>query len=89
MKLKAFEADYSCGHFAPKNFKIGSVVKKLSPKNRGVAVKAGSPGVVTSFPKKSGIFKRRELCAYLELGKVFGHYEIVLLEICRLPRFFL
>ena len=39
MKLKAFEADYSCGHFAPKNFKIGSVVKKLSPKNRGVGVK--------------------------------------------------
>ena len=25
MKLKAFEADYSCGHFAPKNFKIGWV----------------------------------------------------------------
>ena len=39
MKLKAFEADYSCGHFAPKNFKIGSVVKKLSPKNRGVGIK--------------------------------------------------
>ena len=39
MKLKTFEADYSCGHFAPKNFKIGSVVKKLSPKNRGVGVK--------------------------------------------------
>ena len=38
-----------------------------------------------SFPKKvgkSGIFKLRELCAYLELGKVLGHYEIVLLEIC-------
>ena len=41
-----------------------------------------------TFPKfegksgKSGIFKRRELCAYLELGKVLGHYEIVLLEIC-------
>ena len=39
MKLKAFEADYSCSFFAPKNFKIGSVVKKLSPKNRGVGVK--------------------------------------------------
>ena len=39
MKLKAFEADYSCGHFAPKNFKISSVVKQLSPKNRGVGVK--------------------------------------------------
>ena len=39
MKLKAFEAHFSCGHFAPKNFKIGSVVKKLSPKNRGVGVK--------------------------------------------------
>ena len=39
MKLKAFEADYSCGHFVPKNIKIGSVVKKLSRKNRGVGVK--------------------------------------------------
>ena len=39
MKLKAFEADYSCGHFAPKNFKIDPVAKKLSPKNRGVGVK--------------------------------------------------
>ena len=39
MKLKAFEAHNSCGHFAPKNFKIGSVVKKLSPKNRGVGIK--------------------------------------------------
>ena len=45
-----------------------------------------------NFPKfvgKSGGFKRRELCAYLELGKVLGHYDIVLLEICLLPRFFL
>ena len=24
---------------------------------------------------KSGIFKRRELCAYLELGKICGHYS--------------
>ena len=39
MKLKAFEAHFSCGHFAPKNVKIGSVVKKLSPKNRGVGIK--------------------------------------------------
>ena len=39
MKLKAFEADYSRGHFAPKNIKIGSVVKKLSRKNRGVGIK--------------------------------------------------
>ena len=39
MKLKAFEAHFSCGHFAPKNFKNGSVVKKLSPKNRGVGIK--------------------------------------------------
>ena len=40
------------------------------------------------FPEKSGIFKLRELCAYLELHNVLGHYEYVLLEICRLPRFF-
>ena len=39
MKLKAFEAHFSCGHFAPKNFKNSSVVKKLSPKNRGVGIK--------------------------------------------------
>ena len=37
---------------------------------------------------KSGFFKLRELCAYLELGKILEHLEIVLLEICRLPRFF-
>ena len=36
MKLKAFGADYSCGDFASKNVKIGSVVKKLSRKNLGV-----------------------------------------------------
>ena len=30
----------------------------------------------------SGIFELRELCAYLELDNVLGHYEIVLLEIC-------
>ena len=39
MKLKAFEAHFFCGHFAPKNFKNGSVVKKLSPKNLGVGIK--------------------------------------------------
>ena len=43
---------------------------------------------ISKTPGKSGIFKRRELCIYLELGKVLGHYEIVLLEICRLPRLF-
>ena len=48
MKLKAFEAHFSCGHFAPKNFKIGSVVKKLFPKNRGVGVKE-IPSI--QFPK--------------------------------------
>ena len=30
MKLKAFEAHYSCGHFKPNNIKNGSVAKKLS-----------------------------------------------------------
>ena len=39
MKLKAFEAHWICGHFTPKNLIIGSVVEKLSPKNRGVGVK--------------------------------------------------
>ena len=29
MKLKAFEAHYSCGHFKPNNIKNGSVVKKV------------------------------------------------------------
>ena len=48
MKLKAFEADYSCDHFAPKNFKIGSVDKKLSPKNRGVGVKLADTVYVIS-----------------------------------------
>ena len=44
------------------------------------------------FPKKVGKirdFKLRELCAYSELGKVLGRFENVLLEICRLARFFL
>ena len=27
MKLKAFDAHFSCGYFAPKTIKIGSVVK--------------------------------------------------------------
>ena len=39
MKLKAFEAHYSCGHFKPNNIKNGSVVKKLSWKNLGVSIK--------------------------------------------------
>ena len=30
MKLKEFEAHYSCGHFKPNNIKNFSVVKKLS-----------------------------------------------------------
>ena len=47
------------------------------------------PVQISRFFEKSGFFKRRELWAYLELGKVLGHYEIVLLEISRLPRFFL
>ena len=37
MKLKTFEAYASCGHFAPNYIEIGSVVKKLSPKNLGVS----------------------------------------------------
>ena len=41
MKLKAFEAHNSCGHFAPKNIKNGSVVKKLSPKTLGVSNEVG------------------------------------------------
>ena len=41
MKLKAFEAHYSCGHFKPNNIKNGSLVKKLSPKNLGVSNEVG------------------------------------------------
>ena len=39
MKLKAFEAQFSCRDFVSKNFKNCSVVKKLSPKNHGVDIK--------------------------------------------------
>ena len=60
----------------------------------GVHVIVGAPNDIFLPQKcgksgKFGSFKRRQLCVYLELGKVLGHYEIVLLEICRLPRFFL
>ena len=54
MKLKAFEAHFSCGHFAPKNFKIGSVVKKLSPKNHGVGVKLVDTVYIEYFLKRHG-----------------------------------
>ena len=39
MKLEAFEAYGSCGYFAPKIIKTYEVFKKLSPKNRRVAIK--------------------------------------------------
>ena len=53
MKLKAFEAHYSCGHFKPNNIKNGSVVKKLSWKNLGVSIKLFY--TVYNRPPSSGV----------------------------------
>ena len=39
MKIEAFEAHGSCGHFAPKIINKYSVFKKLFPKNIGVGLK--------------------------------------------------
>ena len=67
---------------APQLTDYGHVLTKYPRNFRFPKKKYGKSG-------KSGIFKRRELCVYLELGKVLGHYEIVLLEICRFPGSFL
>ena len=62
MKLKAFEAHNSCGHFAPKKIKIGSLVKKLSPKNRRVAIKFVNKVYIRGIQVKKPPFYKNPPC---------------------------